>query len=333
MEGDSVTIRDVAKLAGVAVSTASRALGGGSASAKTRMKVRQAAETLHFVPNQAAVQLTSGRSNVVAIVVPEQPEFVFKDEFISGIVSRLATAFADRGMLPFLALTDPEDAESFERLLRSSAASGMVVTSFHHSLPFAQVLNDFGRPAVFIGQPSPSLDYPYVDVDSYQGGYDAGELLSRRGRRRIAIIAGPTDMRTPQQKNAGCEDAISDYGGEIIATIAGKYSVEHGERAMYRVLETRPDVDAVFAHSDKIALGVIRALRSAGRGIPEDVSVIGFDDFQIADAATPRLTTFSQPLADMANAAAEMLSERLSLGEWRTKKAVFPVTLVERDSV
>lgn len=333
MEGDSVTIRDVAKMAGVAVSTASRALSGGSASAKTRLKVQQAAERLHFFPNQAAVQLTSGRSNVVAIVVPEQPEFVFKDEFISGIVSRLATAFANRGMLPFLALTDPEDVESFDRLLRSSGASGMVVTSFHHSPLLIEVLRDFGRPAVFIGRPPASLNCSYVDVDSYQGGYDAANLLLQRGRRRIAVIAGPDDMPTPKQKNAGCGEAVVGSGGDIVATVSGRYTVEHGERAMRGILEACPDVDGVFAHSDKIAVGAIRALRESGRRIPEDVSVVGFDDFQIAEAATPRLTTFSQPLTDMANAAAGMLSWRLTHEEWRTKAVVFPATLVERDSV
>ena len=132
MDGSAATIRDVAKLAGVAVSTASRALGNGSASEKTRLKVQRAAEALNFVPNPAAKQLTSGKSNIVAIVVPEEPEFMFHDAFVSGMVSQLATSFASVQLLPFLVLTAPHDAQGFLKLLRGSGASGIVVTSFHY---------------------------------------------------------------------------------------------------------------------------------------------------------------------------------------------------------
>ncbi|PWG65001.1 LacI family DNA-binding transcriptional regulator [Bifidobacterium callitrichidarum] len=333
MEGDAVTIRDVAKLAGVAVSTASRALGNGSASAKTRLKVQQAAEALHFVPNQAAKQLTSGKSNIVAIVATEEPDFVFHDAFISGVVSQLATSFASAHLLPFLVLTQPHDAKGFLKLLNGSGAAGAVIVSFHYTKTFADAVKEYGKPVVFVGHPHVSMHYPYVDVDSYQGGYAAGELFAKHGRKRIAIVEGPTDMLTPQLRTEGIVDAARQFGCEIIGTVPGEYSIEHGERGMREILEKHPEVDAVFAHSDDIAAGVYRTLHTAGKRVPEDVSVIGFDNFQTAGVLNPGLTTLAQPLPAMAEAATGMLVERLETGEWKRRAVLFPARLVERESV
>lgn len=333
MEGDTVTIREVAKLAGVAVSTASRALGNGSASAKTRLKVQQAAEALHFVPNQAAKQLTLGRSNIVAIVVPEEPDFVFRDAFVSGIVAQLATSLAAVQLLPFLVLTKPHDAQGFLHLLKSSGAAGVIVTSFHYSKSYATALKDCGKPIVFIGKPNPSMNYPYVDVDNYQSGHDAGALLYDKGHRRIAVIAGPDDMQASKHRTKGIVDALHFHNLEPVAILSGEFSDAHGEAAMHRILLEHPDVNGVFAHSDQIAAGALRALSDEGKQVPKDIALIGFDDFRVAEATTPRLTTFAQPLADMASAATRMLFERLESGVWKQRAMLFPAQMIERDSV
>lgn len=329
----TVTIRDVAKRAGVAVSTASRALGNGSASKTTREKVRRAAEELHFVPNPAARQLTSGRSNIVAIAVPERTDFIFKDTFVTGILVELAGAFSERHMLPFLALTELHDTDSLERLLHDSAADGVVVLSFHYSRELAQVFHDFDKPTVFIGQPFPRMRYPYVDVDNEGASYHAAKLLIERGRKNIAIIAGPNDMVTPKQRTIGCSDGLADHGIEPLTVIPGDYTAEHGFEACEKILEQYPEVDGIFAQSDQIAMGVLQALARHGRRVPDDVSVIGFDDFSIAMTTDPKLTTFAQPLRDMAQAIAEMLCWRLKHGEWNAMAQVLPATLVERESV
>ncbi|MBT1174656.1 LacI family DNA-binding transcriptional regulator [Bifidobacterium sp. LC6] len=332
MEKETVTIRDVAKLAGVAVSTASRALGNGSASAKTRLKVQETAEALHFVPNQAAKQLTSGKSNIIAIVVPENPDFVFRDAFVSGMVSQLATSFTAAHLLPFLVLTKPHDAHGFAEILKSSGAAGIVMVSFHYSKSFADVLEQSGKPIVSIGQPDPSMHYPYVDVDNYQGGYDAMMLLRKLGRKHIAVIAGPTDMQASVLRTQGVRAALKTLKMEPIALVPGEYGTEHGENVMRQVLAEHPEVDGVFAQSDQIAVGALKALLATGKRVPEDVALIGFDDFHVAQAVSPSLTTFSQPLATMAKTATEMLCERLESGEWKRKAVVFPAPLVRRES-
>ncbi|MBW3090996.1 LacI family DNA-binding transcriptional regulator [Bifidobacterium sp. 82T25] len=331
-QGDAVTIRDVAKLAGVAVSTASRALGNGSASARTRQKVQQAAEELHFVPNQAAKQLTSGKSNIIAIMVPEEPDFVFRDAFVSGMVAQLATSFTAVNLLPFLALTKPHDAKGFLKVLKGSGAAGIVVVSFHYSKPFADALKQCGKLIVSIGTPSPSMHYPYVDVDNYQGGYDAVMLLHKRGCQHIAVIAGPTDMQASVLRTEGVKDALSSLGMEPVAFIPGEYGAQRGEEVMLQILSEHPEVDGVFAISDETAAGALRALLNSGKRVPEDVALIGFDDFHVARAVSPRLTTFAQPLAAMAETATEMMSERLETGEWKRKAVLFPAPMVRRES-
>ncbi len=332
-ENRTVTIRDVAKKAGVAVSTASRALGNGSASTATREKVRRAAEELHFIPNQAASSLASGRSDIVAIVVPEYTDFVFKDFFVAGVVSELTKAFGQRGMLPFLALTEPDDMDSLGRLLHDSGADGAVVLSYHYSDGLTRVLQDFCRPTVFVGKPLPHSRYPYVDVDNEGASYLAAEILAERGRRHIAVVAGPGDMPTPQQRTSGFSAGLDAHGMRPIAVLNGLYTAEHGRQACEQLLKQHPEVDGVFAQSDAIASGVMQVLRQHGKNIPKDVSIIGFDDFPIATEVSPALTTFAQPLHDMAAAVAEMLCWRLEHGEWNSAVRILPVSLIQRDSV
>lgn len=329
----AMTIRDVAKKAGVAVSTASRALGNGPASLETRQKVREVAQELNFVPNQAARQLTSGRSNIIAIAVPERTQFLFNDAFVSGMISHLADSFTQKTFLPFLALTGPHDTESLNKLLHDSGADGAVVLSFHYSKGLVDTLAQFDKPTIFIGQPPHHMNYPYVDVDSFHGGYEAAELLVQRGRRRIAIIAGPDDMLSPQQRTSGCVEGLAAAGLEPIAINVGDFTSAHGCQAMKEILADDPQVDAVFAHSDQIAAGAMQALSQYGKRVPQDLSIVGFDDFHVARALSPGLTTFAQPLADLAETATEMLAWRLRHGEWKTTAQVLPVTLILRGSL
>ncbi|RSX52629.1 LacI family DNA-binding transcriptional regulator [Bifidobacterium callimiconis] len=332
MEVGSVTIRDVARLAGVAPSTASRALNGGSASEKTRMKVRQAAQTLNFVPNQAAKQLTSGKSDIVAIMVPEEPDFVFRDAFISGMIAQLASTLTAANLLPFLALTKPHDAREFLNVLKGSGAVGVVVISFHYSKPFADVLKQCDKPIVCVGTPDPAMRYPYVDVDNFQGGYDAATLLHDRGCRHAAVIAGPTNMQAAVLRTRGVIAGLEALDMEPVAIIHGEYGSQHGEEAMRRILAEHPETDGVFAQSDEIAAGTLHALLDCGKRVPDDVALIGFDDFHVARVVSPGLTTFAQPLAAMAQTATQMLSERLETGEWQRRAILFPAPVVRRQS-
>jgi DNA-binding LacI/PurR family transcriptional regulator len=318
----------------VAVSTASRALGNGSASVATRQKVKQAAEELHFSPNLAARRLSSGRSGVVALAVPEPTPFIFGDPFVSGMVSRLSLAFAERGLLPFLALTTPDDVEGFERLLDRSGADGMAVLSYHVSNRVGEVIHQFRKPKVFIGRPPAGSAIPYVDVNNRAGGYLAGKRLLEIGRTRIAVIAGPEDMTAPGDRTEGMVSALEEAGLKPLAILQGAFSTDFGFGAMNQLLEHFPEIDAVFAESDEIAAGAMQAIGKSDRDIriPQDLAIIGFDDFRLAKALSPKLTSLAQPLDDMADGAAQILHECLSGGDCQNRSKVFDVQLRIRDT-
>ncbi|MEE1295855.1 MAG: LacI family DNA-binding transcriptional regulator [Bifidobacterium sp.] len=331
-KSDTVTIRDVARMAGVAVSTASRALGNGSASEATRRKVLDAARQLNFVPNAAARSLPGGQSNTVAIVIDEPADTLFEDEFIVTLLGRVSVALASRELLPFLVLASPEDTEGFTRLLNASGADGVIVASMHEGHAIGQVLREFGRPMVFIGNPPAGMGRHYVDVDNREGGYQAGRCLVERGCRRIAVIEGPKDMTTPRERTEGFKAALRAEGLEPVMSVSGPYTMASGEKGMRKLLAAVPDLDGVFAHSDKIASGAMRVLLENRRAIPDDVAVVGFDDLQVAAMLTPPLTTVAQPLEAVAENAAELLKDYLDTGVWKFSSIRLPAPLVRRQS-
>lgn len=309
----TVTIREVAQRAGVSISTASRSLGSGSASAETRRKVREAARELGFVPNAAARQLSTGRANTVAILVAEQTDFIFNDPFLSMLVSQLAISLSRNGLQGFLMLADPTDPSSFSNLLRRTGVDGVIVVSFHRSRDLETSIRSLTVPAMFVGRPPDEFsDYPYVDVDNFRGGCDAAQRLLDIGRESIAEITGPPSMNAVIDRDSGFVSVLGRHGIKLVSKKSGKFSFENGRRSMEAILKQRPQVDAVFAQSDQVAAGAMSALFATGKSVPQDVAVIGFDDSGMAKATTPPLTTLRQPVGDLAHMAAGMMASILN---------------------
>lgn len=327
------TIRDVAKMAGVAVSTASRALGNGPASKATREKVEHAAKQLQFVPNPTARRLSEGTSDIVALVVQETPSFIFGDPNIAEMVGSLSVNLTREGLIPFLSLANPKDADGFGRLLRETGADAAVAISSHMGDALLRVVGESDVPWVFIGKPPKGLRCPYVDVDQKRAGYDVGRLLVERGRRHMAVISGPFDMSAPQGRNQGFEQALAEDGLKPEVVMEADFSAEGGFGGMIRVIRNHPEVDAVFAHSDQMAAGALRYLLQAGRKVPQDVSLVGFDDLRIARALSPSLTTCAQPIEQLSSAVVDLLKRSLGSEKRVRDSAIFRAPLVLRESV
>lgn len=329
----TVTLRDVAARAGVSMATASRALSGGSASQKTRDQVRSVASEMGFVPSAAARHLSTGRTNTIAIVMAEQPDFIFRDQFLSMLVSRLAVSLSSLGLLGVLVLVDPTDSSFFRGFLQRTGVDGIIMASCHPSEELSTSIRAVNAPIVFIGRPPEDLShYPYVDVDNFRGGYDAAMYLISSGRKRVAQIKGPAEMAPSIDRSAGFFAACQENGMDPLSIGTKAFSVEQGKKAMARLAAEHPDVDAVFAHSDQIAAGAMQTLAEQGKKIPDDVAVVGFDDFEAATALNPALTTMSQPIDKVASAAAEMMSGFLKTGDCELSKQLFRVPLVVRKS-
>ncbi|MFI7636130.1 LacI family DNA-binding transcriptional regulator [Nonomuraea sp. NPDC049400] len=293
------TIEQVAAHAGVGRSTVSRVLNGSpKVRQKTRLTVQKAIEELRYTPNRAARSLVTRRTDTVALVISESPERVFSDPFFAGVVRGIAAQLTSSGKQLLMTMArSTSERSALEAYLGGGHVDGVLLLSLHHDDPLPSHLVELGVPAVLGGRPlDPALTAHVVDVDNQAGAYLAVRHLIERGRRRIATITGPMDMLVSVHRLGGYRDGLTGAGIEESADLVagGDFSERSGAEAMRALLARRPDLDAVFAASDLMALGALRVLREAGRA---DVAVVGFDDSPLAEQAG--LTSVHQPVEDM----------------------------------
>ncbi len=306
------TLDDVARAAGVSRATVSRVVNGGHlVSSATSEAVAQAIVQLGYQPNRVARALATRRAGAVAVVVPETDDRVFSDPFFPQAYHGALTAFAGVDVQVVLAMAPPgEDAARMARYLDSGHVDGAIVLS-HHGPDLARGLLNSAHPVVFVGDPGvPGL--PYVELDQASAAIVATRHLIERGATRIATVTGPLDMNAGASRRRGFETAMAQAGLEPVGLVEGDFTARGGERATHELLEQAPDLDGLFVASDLMALGVLRSLRRAGRRVPDEVKVVGFDNSSAALQASPQLTTMTNPPSELARIAGEMLLGLLS---------------------
>ncbi|HTY71824.1 MAG TPA: LacI family DNA-binding transcriptional regulator [Actinomycetes bacterium] len=335
--GRAPTLEVVAALAGVSRATASRVLTGSPrVSPAAQEAVLRAAEQLHYLPNRAARTLVTRRTDSVAFMVSESGERLFGDPYF-GILLRGAHAeVSARGrQLVVTFAADDTERSQVEQFAAGHHVDGLMIVSLHGADPLPARLEGLGIPVVLAGRPYDAASpLHYVDADNLGGSRTATELLLGTGRRRIATIAGPRDMTAAKDRLDGYRKALRGAGLPVdrgLVVVATDFSRPAGAAAMARLLETAPDLDAVFAASDALALGAMGVLRRSGRKVPRDVAVVGFDDTPDAVLAEPPLTTVRQPIVELGRRTAKMLLDRLD-GLDVAPYDVVETTLVRRES-
>ncbi|MGC5029057.1 LacI family DNA-binding transcriptional regulator [Micromonospora sp. DT229] len=327
------TLEAVARRAGVSRATVSRVVNGSTTVAEPiREAVRQAVAELGYVPNLAARTLVTQRTDSIALVMPEEATRVFSDDQVfPGIIRGAAQELeaADKQLVLMLA-GSPAGHERVERYTTGRHVDGVLFASLHGADPLPARLAALGIPVVCSGRPLDGADVPYVDVDQVGGVTKAIRHLIDRGRRRIATIAGPQDMVAGIERLAGYRDTMAAAGLPQMVAV-GDFTRESGAAAMRELLTDHPDLDAVFAASDLMAHAALRALREAGRRVPEDVAVIGFDDIETAAYTEPPLTTVRQPIVELGRQGTRLLL-RLAAGEEVEPALILPTELILRDS-
>lgn len=306
------TLDDVARVAGVSRATVSRVVNGGQlVSEQTCAVVNRAIAELGYRPNRAARTLVTRRAGAVAVVVPETDDRVFGDPFFPRAYHGALTAFAGVDMQVLLAMAPPgESAARMARYLDSGHVDGAIVISHHGPELARRVLNN-AHPVVFVGDPGvPGL--PYVELDHAAAATTATEHLISRGATRIGTVTGPMDMNAGIARRQGFEAALAKAGLAPAGIAEGDFTIRGGELATRHLLEQVPDLEALFVASDLMALGALRALRRAGRKVPETMLVVGFDNSSAALQASPQLTTMTNPPSELARIAGEMLLGLLS---------------------
>jgi DNA-binding LacI/PurR family transcriptional regulator len=309
------TLDQVAERAGVSRSTASRAINGGlRVSPEAQASVDAAVADLGYIPNRAARSLVTRRANSVALVVPEPDELVLSDPFFASTIHGLNGALRDTDLQLVLVMARPEDiAIRTLRYLRGGHVDGAVVVSHHRNDVLADALHRSGMPTVFVGRPFGGGHHVhYVDVDNTGGGRMATEHLLRIGRRRIGTIAGPQDMSAGLDRLAGWAAALGEVGLATDAVAYGDFTTTGGAGATAKLLAEHPDINALFVASDLMAVGALSVLAGAGRLVPGDVAVVGYDNMGAAATTSPTLTTIVNPVVAMARTAGEMLIDLLN---------------------
>lgn len=327
------TLEAVAARAGVGRGTVSRVINGSTkVSDRARTAVQRAIEELGYVPNRAARTLVTRRTDTVALVVSESEERLWDEPYFAGIIRGMSAGLADTGLQMILAIAQSAtDHERLERYLTGHHVDGVMLISLHGDDPLPGRLEDSGVPTVLNGFPVGLRPVSYVDADNRGGARQAVEYLVGRGRRRIATITGAQDMAVGVDRLAGYREALRAAGlPEMVAV--GDFSETSGTAGMRELLERAPDIDAVFAASDPMAVGAMRVLKERGRRIPTDVAVVGFDDSTIAQHADPPLTTVHQPVGEMGREMARLLVARIRGEDLPQPVAILDTRLVVRAS-
>ncbi len=328
----AATPHDVARLAGVSIKTVSNVVNDyPHIRPATRERVEQAIAELGYTPNRAARSLVTRRTDSIALVIPEPDERVLTDPFFSGTLNGLSSALAGSDLQLVLLISRPGESERTERYLRNGHVDGAVVVSHHKSDLLDTVLADSRMPSVFVGRPLNEVGrLHYIDVDNYAGGRLAAEHIISTGRTRIGLLAGPQDMAAGRDRLRGWVDVLEANGLRTDRVVTSDFTAEAATDAMAELLEKHPDIDAVIAASDLIAVGALNVLHERGRSVPDEIVIIGFDNLGVS--TSPALTTLTNPVVAMSRAAGHMLLDLLENGDREPQHTQFSPDLVVRAS-
>jgi LacI family transcriptional regulator len=328
------TIRDVASHAGVSHQTVSRVINGNpNVAGPTRERVLATISALGYVPSPMARGLISNRTHSIGIVAED-----ISDQTFARWVAGAERAARERGYYLMIGSVEPEDDElGYLRLMVERRVEGLLLARPSVLLPVSELepVLAAGVPIVSVGTSRPHGIV--VDVDNRQGAYDATSHLVAHGHRAIATILGPADWPSTAARLDGYRAALDEAGiayDPSLVVQGADWGLESGRTAAGELLARASRFTALFAHSDLIAFGAMRELRLAGLSIPQDVSVVGYDDLPVAAYVDPPLTTVHQPMEELGALAASLLLDQLAGdGLPAPQSRLLPARLISRESV
>ena len=329
-----MNLEQIAKLSGVSRSTVSRVVNNDpNVSSVTREKVLQVVKRVNYTPNAAARGLAAGRTHVLGLVIPTGVAALFSDPYFPILIQGVSSACNAREYSVMLWLAEPEyERRQIRQIMYSGLVVGVIVSSMLLNDSLVQALSEGDLPFMLVGRHPTDTRASYVDADNIGGAREGVTHLLRLGRSRIATITGPQNMIAGADRLVGYTAALRDRG--VIADpgliAEGDFTETGGYRAMQQLLPRRPD--AVFAASDIMAIGALRALREASLRVPEDVAVVGFDDMPQAARTEPPLTTVRQPIYRLGATAVDSLLDLIEHPDSSARRIILPTELVVRAS-
>ncbi len=324
----SITIKEMARMLGVSKSTVSRALrDSGEIGEETKQRVLELARELSYFPNPIALSLVGNKSNTIGVIVPD-----IANPFFSSVIGGIEEVAYSRGY--HVMIYQSHDSYERERMdarhISARHADGLIISIASHSADFEHLkaLQDNGIPIVLFDRFIEEIQTHKVQVDDYKGAFEATEHLVSQGCRKIAHISGPLNLSISRHRLRGYRDVLAKYDipfrEEWVVTC--EYNQEEGADRAYQLMALRERPDAIFAASDRIAIGVHLALKQLGYRMPDDIALIGFSDLPVSALLDPPLSTVVQPTKEMGHCSAELL---LSLIESKKPPAAFETKVLQ----
>ncbi len=330
------TIADIARLAGVSKSTVSRALNDSPLiGTETKERIRAIAREHQFQMNVPARRLSLKKSRAVALVTSEYTaDLSVADSFMLEVLSGIAGGLHGNDYDLLIIQATEDDTEWARQYLETGRADGFILLSPTCTPRQLRTLEEMKAPFIIWGAPSRHHGYSSVSGDSYSGGKRATEHLLRSGRSRIGFLGGPAEEPEVQDRYEGYEAAIREAGKRVDPALVAHADWDRPETsapaAMRQFLQHAPDLDAVFANSDVMAIAAMDTIRDHDRRVPDDVAVVGYDDVAIARYSHPPLTTIRQNGPLIGKLLAQNLIQQLQTGA--VTDVSIPAELVVRES-
>jgi LacI family transcriptional regulator len=333
MAEKETTIQDVARLAGLSKAAVSRYLNNKiTLPAQTVERIEGAIQALGFRRNLLAQRLSTGRSETIGLVVPEISN-PFYAEMAEGAEDEAAKA--GYSLILGIGRNDVDREIEFLRWLDTHMVDGLLFASNRPDDGLLRDQMNRYRPVILLDEDIPGADITKIFCDNRQGALAAVRHLTDHGHRHIAHVTGPAPLMTVEERLGGYRTALMEADIPFRAELVfhGDFSREFGRQAVARILDSTPRPHAIFAASDYIAIGLLEGLRDAGIRVPEDMSIVGFDDISSADLVTPRLTTIRQDAEAMGRQGVLQLLATINDPGMVVQQTRIPVTLTVRDSV
>ncbi|MFA5246106.1 MAG: LacI family DNA-binding transcriptional regulator [Pedobacter sp.] len=334
MTTQKVNINDIAKKTGLSITTVSRVLNGKSEQyrigKKSQEKIKAAAKELNYVPNQFAANLRTGRSNTIALIVPS-----LNNPFFASIASKINAEVRKFGYITIIG--DSDENQEIEKMelqqLMSRNIEGLIIVPCGDQWEHLKHLHDQGLPIVCIDRYFDDLDIPFVSTDNYDGAYSVTKHLVENGHRTIACIQGVRRSTPNKLRVKGFSDAMKESGITSFSIVGDDFSVQNGYLETKLLLQQKDRPTAIFSLSNTIAMGCIKAFKEENIRIPDDISLITFDDHPYLDYLATPLSCIAQPVSDISKIAVKFLFSILENTEIQTNKVLLKPKIKYKESI
>ena len=328
-----VTMKDVAKLAGVSLSTVSRVLNNSSlVREETAKKVQKAVDKLDYQINDSARILRTNTSNLIGVIGAgmEKP-------FLSNLLKGIEAEARERGFALIYGDSDGEfeKEQNYLNIMKQKKIDGIILITTNYYNDLLSIVKNYQIPVVFASGYISDPEISCVTVDNVAAAYDIVEYLCQAGHRNLAFIKGPElDLLASQERLRGVKLALrlNDIEYNPSRFIEGDFTFESGYSAAEKIIKKFPDVTAIFAFNDEMAIGVIRYLKENDIRVPEDISVVGFDGIELGKYIDPSLTTIKQSGYHLGLKSIEILNKIINEKQVEDNKVFIPHKLVVRES-